>query len=274
MMRYLSMGLLLIALGTAETAQAASKDSREKAAKKACLIGDPGKGVAILADLYIQTDDPTYIFNQGRCFEQNNRYEEALGRFREYLRKADKATEEEQAIARKHVDDCLSLLGQKAEPTQRPPSEKAMTAPTPPPAPVPPLAPEPAPTPVERPIPTPEPEAAVAIQGGPADTGGGSGLRIAGLVTASVGGAALVAAVVLNLKANGMVDDLERHYNKSDDSSSKTYRTLGWTGYGVGAGCLATGAILYYFGWRTSSKVALAPALIAGIAGTVLAGRF
>jgi hypothetical protein len=30
--------------------------------------------VEILAGLYVDTNDPTYIFNQGRCFEQTHRY--------------------------------------------------------------------------------------------------------------------------------------------------------------------------------------------------------
>jgi hypothetical protein len=54
---------------------------KERAARKACLSGNFAQGVEILSDLFIDTRDPTYIFNQGRCFEQNNRYDEALGRF-------------------------------------------------------------------------------------------------------------------------------------------------------------------------------------------------
>jgi hypothetical protein len=68
---------------------AAGYQAKERAAKKACLTGDPEKGVAILADLFIDTDDLAYIFNQGRCYEQNRRYEDAIGRFREYLVKGE-----------------------------------------------------------------------------------------------------------------------------------------------------------------------------------------
>src|SRR5664279_1677313 len=64
---------------------AESKQSQERAARKACLTGDYAKGVAILSDLFIELRDPTFLFNQGRCFEQNRRYEDAIARFEEYL---------------------------------------------------------------------------------------------------------------------------------------------------------------------------------------------
>jgi len=107
-------GVILLAstillLPSAVRAQTA-REAQERAAKKACLVGDPSKGVEILADLFIDTNDPTYIFNQGRCFEQNRRYEDAIARFREYLLKAKQASPEERADAEKHIADCQSYL--------------------------------------------------------------------------------------------------------------------------------------------------------------------
>jgi hypothetical protein len=46
----------------------AGKAGQERAARKACLSGDYAKGVEILSDLFIDTKDPVYLFNQGRCF--------------------------------------------------------------------------------------------------------------------------------------------------------------------------------------------------------------
>ena len=54
------------------TAPGASKESREREAKRACLNGEVDIGVKILTDLYVDTNDATYIFNQGRCFEQSS----------------------------------------------------------------------------------------------------------------------------------------------------------------------------------------------------------
>ena len=68
--------LLLPCLLAVQVAHAAPKDSdkdrerQERAAKTACLSGDYAKGVAILADLYVQTNLPNYLFNQARCFMQ------------------------------------------------------------------------------------------------------------------------------------------------------------------------------------------------------------
>jgi hypothetical protein len=104
----------------------------------------------------------------------------------------------------------------------------------------------------------------------------GSGLRTAGLVTGAVGGAALVAGVILNLKVNSMSSDLEKQYNydPSADSTRKGYKTAGWVSYGVGATCLVGGAILYYFGWRKGSAVSVGPAIEPSMAGAILTGAF
>jgi hypothetical protein len=79
--------------------------------------------VSILAELYVETNDPTYLFNQGRCYEQNVRYVEAAERFREYLRKAPKLSDSEKAEVDKHIADCRAAMAQPqgavaAEPRQ------------------------------------------------------------------------------------------------------------------------------------------------------------
>jgi hypothetical protein len=82
------------------------EQSRERQAKKACLSGDYPTGVSILADLFVETEDPVYLYNQGRCYEQNVRYVEAAERFREYLRKAGTPSDEIKADVDKHIADC------------------------------------------------------------------------------------------------------------------------------------------------------------------------
>jgi hypothetical protein len=252
----------------ASQASAAGKQAQERAAKKACLAGDPAKGVEILADLYVDTSDITYIFNQGRCFEQNRRYEDAIGRFREYLTKGeDHISAEEKAVAKKHIDTCESYLP-KPEPRS-------------------PLVPDPvSATPIVK---TPslaegasEPQVvAVARESSPPDKNTGSGLRITGIVMGSLGVVALGTGVALNLKVNSMSADLEKvdNFNRDTDSSRKNYKTLGWIGYGVGAAFLAGGSLLYFLGWRVGHNsaqpsVALAPILAPGTAGALLTGAF
>jgi hypothetical protein len=254
--------VLLTSLSVASAAGASGRDTKERAAKKACLAGDARKGVEILADLYIDTGNPTYIFNQGRCYSQNNLYAEAVSRFREYLIKAVNATDQEKAEAEKHIANCQSYLAdQRAQAQPVAPAE----------------APKPAPPVATAPGPGPTPVATVVSQPAPAGEKG-SGLRTAGVITASVGGAALIAGVIFNLKVNSMTSDLEQtnNYNRSTDSTRKDYKTLGWIGYSVGAACAAGGGILYYLGWNkgTSTNVALVPTAAPGTLGAALAGGF
>jgi hypothetical protein len=107
----------LIATGATH---AASKDGKKRAAKTACLAGDYAKGVALLAELYVDTNDPMFIFNQGRCFEQNGRYEDAVIRFREYQRKLADAGGAPDVEADKHIADCFALLEKQKAPGPEP----------------------------------------------------------------------------------------------------------------------------------------------------------
>jgi hypothetical protein len=91
---------------------AAKPKDQDRVAKTACLSGDYAKGVAILAELYVQTNDPNFLFNQGRCLEQNVKYVEAAERFREFLRKAPKLSDAEKAEVDKHIADCQAAMAQ------------------------------------------------------------------------------------------------------------------------------------------------------------------
>jgi len=234
--------------------RAASKEAKERAAKKACLGGDAGAGVAILIDLYLDTNDTTYLFNQGRCLEQNHRYEDAIARFREYLVKGKNLTAEEKADTNNHITACETYLrGSKA-------AETASSA-----APVPPVA-------ENRPT---QMVGSTATAPSPGQAGGG--LRTVGFVAMAVGGVGLVTGLVLNLKANSMSSDLEKNYDPGQDATRKRLGTATWIAYGTGAACLAGGAILYYLGWGSSnrsSSVALMPTVGPEMTGTALVGAF
>jgi hypothetical protein len=100
-------GLLVGQRAAAAKPRAAAREqARERQAKKACLSGDYVNGIAILAGLFVETEDPTFLYNQGRCYEQNVRYVEAAERFREYLRKAENLSAGDRAEAEKHIADC------------------------------------------------------------------------------------------------------------------------------------------------------------------------
>ncbi len=268
--------LLTVALATPSLfapthAHGASHQGQERAARKACLNGDYAKGVSILSDLFLDTKDPNYIFNQGRCFEQNRRFEEAIARFEEYLRAATdpKQDKADRASAERHLADCKDRLAQAGRPitaTVTPPQPSAPT-----------------PTPVPLPVP-PAPSAAVLpVQVFPPQPASGSraGIRTTGIITASVGGAALIAGVIFNVKANSMASDMETTpggYSAGRESDRKTYQTVGWIGYGVGGAAVAAGAVLYVLGLKSgpsdSASIALVPTFAPGQAGAFLKGAF
>jgi hypothetical protein len=102
---FLEVILILSASGAKAAGDNKTVDSKERAAKKACLVGNVEEGIGILADLYIDTNDPTFIYNQGRCFEQNGQNEQAVLRFKEYLRKAKKLKPADSNAIQKKIDD-------------------------------------------------------------------------------------------------------------------------------------------------------------------------
>jgi hypothetical protein len=105
--------LALIVVSARSARAQTAPDDRETAAREACAAGRYQKGVELLAALFAQTGEAIYVYNQARCFEENNRLEEAIGRFREYVRKMEgtpeAATEVPPVEARiKALEDRLS----------------------------------------------------------------------------------------------------------------------------------------------------------------------
>jgi hypothetical protein len=247
------------AAGTREQAQ-------EKAAKKACLTGDFHKGVEILADLYVDTNDPNFIYNQARCFEQNHRCVDAIDRFREYMRKSSHLSQDDKLGVEKHISDCKAQMAEQAV------SQPVPAAPAPPP-PV---------SPAQAQVSPPAVDVVAAVSPAP-PASGGSGLRMAGMVTGAAGIVALGVGVVCNLKVNSLSDELNTlrqsgGWNQGKESSRNSYETLGWIGYGVGAAALAAGTTLYILGASrktdTTSTVALVPVFLPGIAAVSVQGSY
>lgn len=120
-MRYgIALALLSLGLISAQGAWAASSKAKasEKTARKACLSGDYTKGVSILSELFVDTGNPIYLFNQARCYEQNLRYAEAAERFKEYLRKAPDLGDREKADVERRIADCETSAGIKTAPSE------------------------------------------------------------------------------------------------------------------------------------------------------------
>ena len=260
-------GAFLLAIAPA---RAQSTDPRVSQSRSECLAGRFQAGVDLLAQMFVETGDANYIYNQGRCYEQNGKFSEAILRFREFLRKAKDLSAEEKADVNGHITDCQAG---KAEQDGQPVS--------PPPAP-------PPPPPSEtgsggKPIIEPAVEVKTTVSPPPADSRG-SGLRAAGIVAASVGAAALITGIVFSIETRSIAnevtaDDAKHTYDRSKDNLGKLFGELQWVSYGVGAAALATGGVLYYLGYRAahsevSSSVSFLPVLLPGGSGAVVQGRF
>jgi hypothetical protein len=255
-----------ILLAASSATAAASEESLERAAKKACLAGDVAKGVAILADLYVRTDDPVFIFNQGRCFEQNGRYQDAIIRFREFLQKRRDAGQSSDASAEQHIAQCQALLdAQRQRDKPEPSAAPAPTAaqPSVPVAPAAPSAPAPAPAPSVAPPPPPPPQQLEIVKTEPrhgwwlgrkwAWVAAGSTVLLAG------------AAVGVGVSVNSRYDELDRSCGASgtgegcgdgDLSSLRTRRNITNVLWAVaGAAAVTTGVLFFVEGRR----VAVAP---------------
>jgi hypothetical protein len=81
-------GALVVTLLFAATNAGAAprREDRVQKARIECISGNYQVGVRILSEVFAETDDANLIYNQGRCFEQNGKNEEAILRFEEYLR--------------------------------------------------------------------------------------------------------------------------------------------------------------------------------------------
>jgi hypothetical protein len=128
-------------------AVAQEQDPREIQAQKDCLTGRADAGVALLAELYAVTGNPNFIYNQARCFEQASRPDDAISRFREYLRVAKDLPPAEQVDVEKHIMECRVLQAeQEREREKKAAAEAAAAAAAAPPPPAPtffaPAAPE------------------------------------------------------------------------------------------------------------------------------------
>lgn len=130
-MRLLASFLLLSSLASIPgLAHAGDLAGDDRDALTACLSGEYERGITILTKLFVKTKDPTYLYNQGRCYEQNRRYDDAIGRFQEYLRAGKRLTKAERADAQAHIADCRALrpaprrLPPRALPWPRQPSRR------------------------------------------------------------------------------------------------------------------------------------------------------
>jgi hypothetical protein len=242
-----------------------SPQIRAKAAKQACAAGDFRKGVDILAELYVDTSDTTYIFNQARCYEQNHQFVNAVDRFREYLLKTQDASAEAKADTERHIADCKRYQEEEQARTL-PPAQPTITATT---------------TTSDVPSTTRTAEVGATPMVSPSvpRTSTGSVMRTTGLVVGGLGLAVMATAIILNVKANNLANEANTTHALGTESSQKSYKTGALMCYSTGAAMLVTGGLLYLLDHHPSSEerslaVSLLPAWMPGVATVTLSGEF
>jgi len=200
----------LCASARADDAPAGGEDKRPTAALAACASGDVTKGISILGELYAETRNPSYVFNQGRCYQKNNKLDEARSSFTECLRIGTSEPPEDLQRAQgfiKEIDDALAR--QRAS----------------------------------------QPAPVLATPAQPDGEGRARMLRTTSIVLAGVGVAAVAAGVVMSLKVKSTNDSINQQYSQpyvtneaqleKQISDGKTYQTWQWVGYGIGVAALA-----------------------------------
>jgi hypothetical protein len=208
-------------------------DPRVSSARAACAEGRVEDGVRGLAELHAATDEPLWIFNQGRCYQQNGRAAEAIERFHVFLEQVQRAPRDEL-----HEEAILAARRHLAALEGRPPPAPAAPPVVPAPPPAPPVV-------VTEAPPPPAPAAPAA-----------SGYRVAALACAAVGAAGLATGLGFGLatrskersvqtRADGALTGLDQAELAGDLRAGRRYQTLQWVGYAAGAAALATGAVLW-----------------------------
>jgi hypothetical protein len=107
-------------------------DPREPEAKKACAAGQPQRGIDLLAEYYAESGDEMAIFNQGRCYQQNDMPRPALARFREFLRVARTVTHDVRHLAETHIQELEADLLREEQAQRAPPPPPSAPAAAPP----------------------------------------------------------------------------------------------------------------------------------------------
>jgi hypothetical protein len=230
-------------------------DERPKAALAACASGDAAKGIAILGQLYAETRNAGYVFNQGRCYQKNNQLEQARSSFAEYLRIGSSEPPEDIQRAQGFVKEIDEALARQRES---------------------------------------EPAPVLVMPAPPAGEGRRHSLRVTSIVLVGIGVAAIATGAYLGLKVKQTNDDINREFAGMDYvtdgahlqqqlSDGERYETWQWVGYGLGIAAMA-GAVTAFIlsggvagtgsGSPEHVAVDVTPALSPGGMGGVVRMRF
>jgi tetratricopeptide (TPR) repeat protein len=257
------------------TAEAGDRRATAKAhyetATRLYDIREYDKALLEYKSAYLAQPDPAFLFNIGQCYRKLGQNQQALNFFQEYLKKAS-SDDPNRSQVEARVRDIEAEAKLQAEAAQAaapvPAPEVAQPAPEvvqPAPAAV--VAPTTAAASVEQAVPvntTPE--------------GSGRGLRIAGMACGAAGLISVGIAVYYYSRARSLSNSVtnSQHPTASDDQAGRDAQTMQWVFYGIGAGALAAGTVLYLLGWppKESGRTLAAPIVGPGLVGISAQGTF
>jgi hypothetical protein len=260
-----ALAALIAHLGLAPRAHAGHKtrEQRETEARHACSAGQVEVGIDLLAGLLTEYWHANYIYNQARCYQQNRRPEEAISRFKEYLRVAVRPTPDEQARIERFIHELEAEVA--AAPPPAPPVAADHAQPLGPAAVA---ASASAPTlPISR---TAPPRRAWILPAA------GIAVGVAGVVTGVI--ASLQVRSLSNQVEQAGYGDFTSQTLARQAASAHRFEALQWAGYGIGGAALASSIIYLAVGARDERAPRTAVAVNVGPGGTpsgvTLAGRF
>jgi len=250
-------------------------------------LGQWDDAIAEYREAYKLRSDSAFLFNLAQAYRRKGDLQPALDLYKNYL------IANPNSPMRGDIEKRIKTL--EKEMKHRPPATPVVTPVVPPPTTAP-TALEPAPA-VSPPPTTPAPVTSAPSTTpvvGPAGSVGnvaqpapapettlsGHRLRVAGVVCGAAGLASIATAIYFYSRAASLSDRLSTSDtpSSSDYQAGKNAETMQWVFYGVGAGALVAGSILYYLGWPHSSAgppaTAVAPLLGPGLAGLSAQGTF
>jgi tetratricopeptide (TPR) repeat protein len=292
----LGLGLGPLPSFAQDTATAQARQLFEDAQKQFDL-GNWDAAVVGFSKAYELRPDPTFLYNMAQAYRRAGNNRRAIDLYKNYLIKAPKSPQ------RAEVEEKIKALQRQLDAEEKEAKRTVATQPSAPttaaPAPmVEATAGEPSvggtsdvsPAPEAESL-APPPPAATAeapVEGQPLPdfatspanpTSGSRKLRVAGVIVASAGGAALLAGLLYSARVQQLSDQITKapQYNDVDAQEAKRDQKAQWVCYGAGALFVATGAYLYWRGRPSKQQevsVAVAPWLAGNGGGLFASGSF
>lgn len=284
---------------TAAAPIAAAADAAEGRAafdegQRRFLAGDYREALTAFKRGHAATNDPAFLLNMAQCHRALGERSEALAMFKTYLQASPEGSNPDaRAAASQAVRELEGEAAAKPSGSIKLGATPATPGVEPPPLPagggrkysqgpggLPVLEPLP-----EREIkgaaapPEPTPAESMTATPAPASPTKARRLRIAGIACGAAGAGALGIGFAYWLRARSLSDSANGAliYQNGDYDAGRRAETMQWVFYAGGAAAIATGAALYYYGWRSSKRagnVGLLPVMGPGLAGLSAQGAF